>query len=380
MVDGSVEKDGRTGSVEGRVARIYSARPAGAASIARPGAVALNLRSRYPLSVLSLPILVYLGVLVGAAGVWIALPRRGFNPQIIGALAAGLGLGIAFVGLRWGTGESGPDIYFYIFAFLGLGASLRMISHPKPVYAALYFIMTILSSAGLYLLLSAEFMAFALIIIYAGAILITYLFVIMLATQAPTAESMERLSDYDRSAREPLLSTIAGFMLIAALTGLGARGLADPPQRLPFDTASLVDRLPGRAAATLREAGLRRSFDVEAIEDGVATVSLSAADAGAVLESIETGAASEPLSHMYISSGADGTLRFRIPPESIENIEAVGWTLVAGHPLGLELAGVILMMALVGAVVLARKQIEIEEERKRIAAHAHGLTGEGGAP
>jgi hypothetical protein len=48
-------------------------------------------------------------------------------------------------------------------------------------------------------------MAFALIIIYAGAILITYLFVIMLATQAADEERVEdRLSGYDAVAREPI--------------------------------------------------------------------------------------------------------------------------------------------------------------------------------
>ena len=76
-----------------------------------------------------------------------------------------------------------PNFNFYIFSFIALGAALRVISHPRPVYAALYFILAILSSCGLYVLLSAEFLAFALVIVYAGAILITYLFVIMLATE-----------------------------------------------------------------------------------------------------------------------------------------------------------------------------------------------------
>ena len=62
---------------------------------------------------------------------------------------------------------------------LGVGSAIRVITHPHPVYAALYFILTIIAMAGLILLLSAEFMAFAVIIVYAGAILVTYLFVIM---------------------------------------------------------------------------------------------------------------------------------------------------------------------------------------------------------
>jgi hypothetical protein len=61
------------------------------------------------------------------------------------------------------------------------------------------------------------------------------------------------------------------------------------------------------------------------------------------------------------------------------NLDGVGWTLVAGHPVTLELAGVILLMALLGAVVLARKQIELGEEEKeavaRIAAEGGTLPG-----
>ncbi len=61
---------------------------------------------------------------------------------------------------------------------------MRVVTHPAPVYSALYFILTVFASAGLFVLLSAGFMAAALVLIYAGAILITYVFVIMLASQA----------------------------------------------------------------------------------------------------------------------------------------------------------------------------------------------------
>ena len=136
---------------------------------------------------LASPILLYVGCALGALGLALALPRRGLSPQIIGAMVAGVGLGVLFVAMGVSNPSHLPNYNFYIFSVIALGASLRVISHPRPVYAALYFIMTILASCGLYVLLSAEFMAFALIIVYAGAILITYLFVIMLATETPTA-------------------------------------------------------------------------------------------------------------------------------------------------------------------------------------------------
>ena len=63
--------------------------------------------------------------------------------------------------------------------------AIRVVTHPKPVYSALYFVLTVFASAGLFVLLWAEFMAAALVLIYAGAILVTYVFVIMLAAEAP---------------------------------------------------------------------------------------------------------------------------------------------------------------------------------------------------
>ena len=67
----------------------------------------------------------------------------------------------------------------------------------------------------------AEFMAAALILIYAGAILVTYVFVIMLASQAHSGASgkMAEGAEYDRVSREPGLSCLAGILLAATLVG-----------------------------------------------------------------------------------------------------------------------------------------------------------------
>ena len=89
-----------------------------------------------------------------------------------------------------------------------------MVTHPRPVFAAIWFVVVVVCSAGLFLLLDAEFMAFSLIIVYAGAILITYLFVIMLAQEA-TGTAGEAL--YDRLPREPIAALVVGFVLLASI-------------------------------------------------------------------------------------------------------------------------------------------------------------------
>lgn len=304
------------------------------------------------------PFLLYLGVVVGALGVAMALPRRGLSPQAVGAIIAGGGLGLVFLALGLRAGQDWPGIYFYIFSFIGLGAALRMISHPRPVYAALYFILTILSSSGLYLLLAAEFMAFALIIIYAGAILITYLFVIMLATQAPVAEEIDVLSDYDRYSREPIVSTLAGFALLAVLTSMLVGGLAEPLHRAGPDPAVTGALLTRKIEPVLTQTyGLPPDAQLVEVEGDSVTVAFPSGWGGS--EQIQ----------IFRPLNPGDTMAFDLPEGATsENIEQIGLTLVGKHPLGLEVAGVILLMAMLGAIILAQKQSQVEEGRKQAAA------------
>jgi NADH-quinone oxidoreductase subunit J len=234
---------------------------------------------------------VFLAAALGALGMAIALPRRKVNPQPIGALLCVIAAGAVVVGLSFAAFDQGqlPNVYFYIFAAIALGAALRVVTHQRPVYAALYFILTIIASAGLFLILSAEFMAFALIIIYAGAILITYLFVLMLATQAPVEEEADRLADYDASSREPIVAAALGFLLLAVLTTMLFRGVStlDPKGDIRSD-ARLMAALPVKTEERLRDAGVLgaderlQRFDVTAGDDARGTLEMIETPTGAV--------------------------------------------------------------------------------------------------
>jgi len=73
---------------------------------------------------------------------------------------------------------------------------------------------------------------------------------------------------------------------------------------------------------------------------------------------------------------AGDSITFGLPEGvQVDNIDSVGFALIAEHPMALELAGVILLMAMLGAVVLARKQVEIGEAEKSSQAD---LLGGGG--
>lgn len=302
------------------------------------------------------PILLYSLCALGALGVGIALPRRGPNPQILGAVIGAIAGGLAILGLSYvavrGGGEL-PNIYFYVFSVLALGAALRVITHPRPIYAALYFILSIIATAGLFLILSAEFMAFALIIVYAGAILITYVFVIMLATQAPDEAELEVLAEYDTSAREPVAATIAGFVLLAVLTTLMFRGTPSLPAPTSGGSEYLLGKMPLKIERALREANP---------ELGAFTIAHDSADQYRI-----DLVAREAV--VVTSSGKELTLP--IPAGmNVTNVEYVGFNLLADHPGAIEIAGVILLMAMLGAVVLSRRQVQLDEDAKARASEA----------
>ncbi len=318
------------------------------------------------------PILLYSGCIVGALGVCLALPRRGLSPQIIGALVFALAFGILMVGLGVKAGTAGlPNFNFYLFAAIALGSALRVISHPRPVYAALYFILTILASAGMYVLLSAEFMAFALVIVYAGAILITYLFVIMLATETPTADQVEALADYDRYSREPAMATVIGFMLVAGVTTLMATGVPGVPAPTQSIVARDINELPRRVEDSLRSAGLIAADEhIASDEGGHQSLDLTPSE-GTARVTVTFG---EGKTREITSDDA------RWPADlKLTNIEGVGFSLLRDNPGSIEVAGVVLLMAMLGAVVLAQKKVELDEAAKLAAQHrslASTLTAE----
>lgn len=133
-----------------------------------------------------------------------------------------------------GQDLSGTGPYFWIFSAVAIVSALRVITHPRPVYAALYFVLTVFASAGLFVLMYAEFMAAALVLIYAGAILVTYVFVIMLAASAQSGGEgpLSGLADCDAQSREPFTACCIGFALMGVLLYLifdKAEGLTPSP-------------------------------------------------------------------------------------------------------------------------------------------------------
>lgn len=157
--------------------------------------------------------LLYFVFTLGGAGVYFLLPRGDRSKMAVGAVFGVSALAALLIVLATRIVPADSErAYFYLFSVIALAAATRVITHPRPVYSALYFVLVVLAVAALLVLQQAEFVAIALVIIYAGAILVTYLFVIMLAQQSGSPA-------YDRRAREPLAAVLCGFVLMAAIAG-----------------------------------------------------------------------------------------------------------------------------------------------------------------
>ena len=71
-------------------------------------------------------------------------------------------------------------IFFYIFSTVLLVAAFRVITARNPVHAVIYLVLTFFQAAAIWLLLKAEFLAIVLVLVYVGAVMVLFLFVLMM--------------------------------------------------------------------------------------------------------------------------------------------------------------------------------------------------------
>jgi NADH-quinone oxidoreductase subunit J len=71
-------------------------------------------------------------------------------------------------------------LVFYLFAALSVFAGVRVITAKNPVHAALFLVLAFFSMAGIWMLLEAEFLAITLVLVYVGAVMVLFLFVVMM--------------------------------------------------------------------------------------------------------------------------------------------------------------------------------------------------------
>jgi NADH-quinone oxidoreductase subunit J len=125
-------------------------------------------------------------------------------------------------------------IVFWLLAAVAVTASVLVIGQRNPMYSVLLLILSFLALAGLYILLGSPFVAVIQIIIYAGAIMVLFLFVVMLLNvpteEAPTPREARLIGGAGPRRFGAVLSALLAMELFWALGQLNAGGLPGAEQ------------------------------------------------------------------------------------------------------------------------------------------------------
>ncbi len=113
------------------------------------------------------------------------------------------------------------DVVFYLFATITVLAGVGVVVARNPVHAALFLVLAFCSAAGIWMLLEAEFLAITLILVYVGAVMVLFLFVVMMLdiNLVKLREGFWRWF--------PFGALLAGLMVFEMIWVLGSRQTAD---------------------------------------------------------------------------------------------------------------------------------------------------------
>lgn len=118
------------------------------------------------------------------------------------------------------------QFFFYLFGLMAMASAATFVTRRSPVVAALWLVMTMFCIAALYVMLDAQFVGVIQVLVYAGAIMVVFLFVVMLLNLGRPADVADIKGTGVRVA-----AGIAGLALLAELLALGRQTL---PPVLPW--------------------------------------------------------------------------------------------------------------------------------------------------
>jgi NADH-quinone oxidoreductase subunit J len=349
--------------------------------------------------------------LLGALGVAFLLPRpRGRNvPLGVFLTIAAAVVAVGFVATTFGGKLATDNVpalveqgLFWLFSLTALSFGVVLVTQANPARGAIAFAFVVLSTCGLFLLLAAPFLMAATVIIYAGAIIVTFLFVLMLSSaKGPSDEN-------DRS-REPLVGSLAGFafaglvFLTLTLSVGNDRGAAEPllpaaairpadkrellaaadelaaaskPETDATETARLADSARTRLAAVvgLAPAEFSQRPIGRSLQDRLRHAETDARAAAVIAQAdalkASKHAAIDRLENATFAGNADladakaDLAKLREDALVLAgrgelpayNVSAVGYALYSDHLVAVELAGTLLLVATIGAVAIAGRR------------------------
>ena len=262
------------------------------------------------------------GLVLWAVGVLWLMPGKqagSTRPKIPGLLLTAAGLFAFCLSCGKPQTQLADEVMFWVFAVSALLCGVLMITARNPVYAALWFALATLATCGLFLLQSAPFLAAATIIVYAGAVIVTFLFVIMLAQQSGAA-------GYDQKSGQAVMATISAFVL------LGAVAMTLQQEKLEIGVPVVVAKAKGGGTS--------------AAANSENMISMVPAPAGSLAPSSEVKPPAKPGN---LLSAAD-------PDHAVGDLKGLGRSLFSDYLFAVELAGTLLLVASIGAIALAPRR------------------------
>jgi NADH-quinone oxidoreductase subunit J len=257
-------------------------------------------------------------IVLGASGTYLLLPHGhgAIKPRRVHVVGGVLVVLSLLLLARFFTPPAPllTRLFFYAFSLAAVAAGVLMITSRNPVYSALWFAAVVVATSGLFLLSGAQFLAAGTVIVYAGAIIVTFLFVIMLAQSQGHAL-------YDRSSRAPGRATFCCFLLLWGLM------YALLVVKMPHENPRF--RFSGQTQPLVP---LHRLADYYRLPPGSKT-------------------------RMVIERSNRPTAQLPNEPKDgnapVPHVAGLGGTLFTDHLIAAELVGVLLFVALVGAIVIA---------------------------
>ena len=224
------------------------------------------------------------------------------------------------------------QILFIIFGILAVGSAICVIAFRNPIHSALALVLTFFSLAGLFILLGAYFVAAVQVIVYAGAIMVLFLFVIMLL-------NLGRLQTTRQINKAKVFAVIVGILLAAEAIYIGIKA---------YDGTAVSPAQDGSEAvgAAITSEQLNRIAEIESTYrlDRAEINSTYVPEIAEEKNTVETLTASEADQLITKLQGEMG------------KPDRIGTILFTKFLLPFEVTSLVLLAALIGVIVLVKRE------------------------
>ncbi|MEZ4459928.1 MAG: NADH-quinone oxidoreductase subunit J [bacterium] len=239
--------------------------------------------------------------------------------------------------------EMASTIFFWLFATGAVLSSIAVVTARIPLYSAIALILDFFFFAGLYVLLSAHFMAIIQVLVYGGAIMVLFMFIIMLLNLRDE-EGVVRVRAHHAVG-------LAISVALAAIVGTSIWHITDLNSMPPAsEDPSAVVAVPSRVP------GLYGALDEDALRQGN-LAKISKMVAGQTKASDGKYRPVDPNQPTVVPPMISGGSPEHPEPAAFGTVEPISLMLINRFVVPFELTAMLLLGAIVGAVIIAKKRL-----------------------